>query len=462
MRALIAVIATAGLAACAPPPAAQRDAAAATVPGPDTAAAAYRVAGFLVQRTPPAFAGAVRFLPGPTADSTLAIVSLSLANNALTFHRAPTGFAAAYRVEASFTSPAGNRRMQSEEAVRVTTFAETRRSEESVIFQQTIALVPGEATVNLAVFDANGRRSSSDQQTVSVPAFAPGRAPALVPVYRATPRADARSPLDLVVNPVAQVSLAADTLRIYYEPEGPAEVTARIVDESGREAWRSQPAAGPGVFSVLPGELPPGRLRVEGFAPGSDTARVVVFAGSGDPWSGGSFVQVLDLLRYHKDAAAIAAMRAAPDTARTTLWRSFWKSSYPDGATAIHEGLASYFSRVRSANTQFSEGRTPGWLTDRGEVYIRFGEPETVTEIGGEMGGRSGGAGCAMSCGSLVWRYERPLPSFIFVFDARLGRYRLDAGSLRELQRYLGNQRSEPARAPVAKDPGLGRSLLPT
>src|SRR5438132_1234614 len=101
----------------------------------------------------PSFAGAlpfvasVRYLAGPTPDSTLALFSVSLTNQTLTFQRRGSEFVAEYHVEASFrtdsTSLVAVRQIGSDEQVRVHNFQETLRTDESVIYQQFVIVPPG-------------------------------------------------------------------------------------------------------------------------------------------------------------------------------------------------------------------------------------------------------------------------------------------------------------------------------
>ncbi|WNJ18080.1 GWxTD domain-containing protein [Pontibacter sp. G13] len=49
-----------------------------------------------------------------------------------------------------------------------------------------------------------------------------------------------------------------------------------------------------------------------------------------------------------------------------------WEKLFRDDPTSQME---SYYEKVFEADARFAEKRTPGWLTDRGKVFIQFGEP---------------------------------------------------------------------------------------
>jgi GWxTD domain-containing protein len=64
-----------------------------------------------------------------------------------------------------------------------------------------------------------------------------------------------------------------------------------------------------------------------------------------------------------------------PKEERKKFVEDFWKRRDPDPTTEENEFKMEYFNRIERANELFvSEGR-PGWLTDRGRIFILFGPP---------------------------------------------------------------------------------------
>jgi GWxTD domain-containing protein len=64
-----------------------------------------------------------------------------------------------------------------------------------------------------------------------------------------------------------------------------------------------------------------------------------------------------------------------PDAGKDGFVEEFWKRRDPDPETERNEYKAEYEDRLEKAGTFFrGEGR-PGWLTDRGRIYILFGPP---------------------------------------------------------------------------------------
>lgn len=67
---------------------------------------------------------------------------------------------------------------------------------------------------------------------------------------------------------------------------------------------------------------------------------------------------------------------ALPEGKRENFIEEFWKRRDPDPATAENEFRDEYLGRISQAERLFfGEGR-PGWLTDRGRIYVLFGPPD--------------------------------------------------------------------------------------
>ena len=78
-------------------------------------------------------------------------------------------------------------------------------------------------------------------------------------------------------------------------------------------------------------------------------------------------------------------MRRARGTDRVQLWQDFYHSTDPNPATPENEALDAYFSRVAIANQRFREPGSPGWRTDRGEVFITLGDPDEVHDQSAQL-----------------------------------------------------------------------------
>lgn len=68
-----------------------------------------------------------------------------------------------------------------------------------------------------------------------------------------------------------------------------------------------------------------------------------------------------------------------PDAEKPKFIEDFWKRRDPDPDTEENEFKIEYFNRIELATKQFASEGIPGWLTDRGRIYILFGPPTDKT-----------------------------------------------------------------------------------
>ena len=64
-----------------------------------------------------------------------------------------------------------------------------------------------------------------------------------------------------------------------------------------------------------------------------------------------------------------------PPSEREAFIAEFWKKRDPDPETEDNAFRDEYFRRIDQANRLFSDGGEPGWLQDRGRIYILLGPP---------------------------------------------------------------------------------------
>jgi GWxTD domain-containing protein len=81
-------------------------------------------------------------------------------------------------------------------------------------------------------------------------------------------------------------------------------------------------------------------------------------------------------VRYTITSEERRAFLALPPEAREAFIEDFWKRRDPTPATPENEYRTDYYNRIERANRLFSGGGAPGWLQDRGRVYITLGPPD--------------------------------------------------------------------------------------
>lgn len=122
-----------------------------------------------------------------------------------------------------------------------------------------------------------------------------------------------------------------------------------------------------------------------------------------------------------------------PDSEKEKFKQEFWKRRDPDPFTEENEFKVEYFDRMEQANELFRSEAKPGWLTDRGRIYILFGPPtyRDINPLGFDRFG---------PCKE-VWQYGNfPV---VFVDNNCLGTYHLvtyDLSNIRTLNlAYMHN-----------------------
>ena len=65
------------------------------------------------------------------------------------------------------------------------------------------------------------------------------------------------------------------------------------------------------------------------------------------------------------------------DEERDNFIGEFWRRRDPSPDTEENEYKDEYYERIAYANEHFSSGK-PGWLTDRGRIYVKWGKPNEI------------------------------------------------------------------------------------
>lgn len=113
------------------------------------------------------------------------------------------------------------------------------------------------------------------------------------------------------------------------------------------------------------------------------------------------------MMKYMLSASEMDSLLAIPDNmVKRNLFDQEWEAQY---AAESEAQMESYFKKIYAANERFEED-VPGWETDRGRIFVEYGEPgqeKTGVEIDGKMYHR--------------WTY--PEWSLTFLFEKRNQRY---------------------------------------
>ena len=352
--------------------------------------AVYQRMGRLAASGPLPFVGSVAMVAGQ-GDSTVVRIGLSFENHAFAFSREGTSFATRFRVDYTLAR-AGAAPIQAvrDEVVRVNTFPETQRSDESVIVEQGFLLLPGTYTLTVLVRDPASNAFSRAEQQLEVPAFRPGHLTAPILVYEARPRQRLGDSLMLVLNARGTVANGGgDSLLMYvegYQIAGARQVPVEVRDDRDSVIYHGDVAFQGGkpveahVVRLASDAPPLGELRVT-LGSGAEAKKISALVSFSRSWVVTNYDNLLALLRFFPYAPdRLSALRNAKPADRPRLWREFWSATDPVKETPENEALDQYFTRIAVANERFKDEGGPGWRTDRGEVFVTLGDPDQAIE----------------------------------------------------------------------------------
>jgi GWxTD domain-containing protein len=397
----------------------------------------YRSLGLVAGAGTIPFTASVSFLRAPSPDSTLTLLALSLPSRSLGFAREGDRYAAAYVARVQLRQGATVvRTIEATEQVRVPTFRETSRTDESIIWQQFLRLAPGRYTLTVSVKDESSIRSSSEEVTLEVPRLAPDGLTTAVPVYEAIPRQTVDSLPRLLARPRSTVVYGIDSLlALYIDAVGstpPSSVRVRAVGDAdivGLDTLVELPQRGAGRSTTV--GLPVNRLliginTIQVTAAGrTDTARTRVLVTLGEDVPIGTFDEMLAYLRWFTTPDQLKALRDADVADRATAWTAFLKATDPVPGTAEHEGLRDYFARIRTANLRFRDDAGAGWQSDRGTAFVALGDPDNIIDTGLLNPNER--------VRQQIWEYRELRIQLFFIDQTGFGRWRLSAQSRGDL-----------------------------
>jgi GWxTD domain-containing protein len=92
------------------------------------------------------------------------------------------------------------------------------------------------------------------------------------------------------------------------------------------------------------------------------------------------------------------------DTDRGAFIERFWRRRDPTPMTLVNEYRQLFWTRVREADEKFLDSPGPGWMTDRGKIYILYGPPDEIGEDVNAVAGMQATDGK----GFIRWTYLTP------------------------------------------------------
>lgn len=416
-----------------------------TDPGRDPTAI-YNQMGLIATGSPLSYVGKIAYFATRSPDTTMLLTSISIPNRMLSFVRDGDTYRAPYEVRLKLMRGTTEvKTIDASEIVRVATFKEVNRTDESVIFQNYFKIPPGDYTISFLVRDAASNRSATQEGAITVPRLSQGQLSTPLLVYEATRRSALDSVPRLLASPRSSAVFGRDsTVSVYLEAYGQQSrlpVSFVVQNDKGAVTWRDT------TVLERSGNLLSGAVRIPisrvGIgvanvtftrADATDTVRTPVFVSFGSDIPLLSYEDLIGQLRYYVAPDRLKTLREIPVEQRGQAWAAFLKSSDPAPATAEHEGLQTYFARLQQAQIRFRDdgsGRG-GWLADRAKVYVVLGEPDQLYEQ--TTNGPITRTSVSQRGRLQYWEYGQYRVRLIFYDDSGAGRWRLTPISETEFQ----------------------------
>lgn len=312
----------------------------------------------------------------------------------------------------------------------VGSFAESHDAETRIVTSRTFPVRPGRYRVKVQVKDLNGGRISAAEIMLPVTGLS-GSTLGLTDVIFGDCGTDTSGAEAFLANPSRRYAEDLDSFCI---ESAVLDLTGPMTDKRYRLRWRIKDESSHEIASaetLLVGDTAREfRLRpwVSDLFLGTYEMDLEVLEGK-RRWqqtglfeveavttpAGAQWTTLLEILEYVAHPGEVALLRkAGTPEERTAAWKSFWQKRDPTPGTERNETLIEFMRRIRYANAQY-QGIGPGWRTDQGRIYIKYGVPDQVEEIPASV----------TSYPTQIWHYYQLNRKFTFIDRDGFGRYAL-------------------------------------
>jgi GWxTD domain-containing protein len=310
-----------------------------------------------------------------------------------------------------------------ERRVVVPSFGASRSPNSAITERKVFALPPGRYQARVVVHDLNGDLKSTATQTIEIPDYS------RMPVGLSDLELGTVDSTGFTPTPTRRFGLEVDHLGIRVSlfdrraGDWPRKypLKYRILDEYGEEVVTGRQevtvarSAEPIVIRPPRTDLFVGRYSavIELAEAGSrwKVERSFEVEESGPP-RGREFALMLEPLSYIASNEEIQALRALPPEEQARGWEEFWRKRDPTPDTPRNEALIEFIRRVRHAERAF-QGFGPGWRSDMGRIYIKYGPPSQTESR----------PPSTTTPQLEIWFYTNPTREFVFADREGFGRY---------------------------------------
>ncbi|MFA7331402.1 MAG: GWxTD domain-containing protein [Candidatus Delongbacteria bacterium] len=135
----------------------------------------------------------------------------------------------------------------------------------------------------------------------------------------------------------------------------------------------------------------------------------------GEPGNPGDLDRAVEQLRYILPARRFRELQEALMSQKKALFDDFWRSVDPTPENEVNELMGEYYRRAEFADRRFSWSRFAGWRSDRGRIYMIYGDPDEVERSAGDLDEPAWER----------WSYEESGREFFFLDRLGFGDYQL-------------------------------------
>lgn len=129
-----------------------------------------------------------------------------------------------------------------------------------------------------------------------------------------------------------------------------------------------------------------------------------------------SYKDQIEQLRYVANQNEWRSLRAVPKADYQEAIERFWQVHDPTPGTIRNEARESFNARVITADERFTlHKRLKGWRSDRGRIYIKYGEPDEILAESQPLDEDP----------YIMWIYYKEKLEFIFTDSGGYGQYKL-------------------------------------
>ncbi len=364
---------------------------------------------------------------GSELDSLHLVVAASVQYDNLVFLRSDTGFTATFEFVASvFREGSGlvTERIRNVE-VNVSEYATTNSRTKNAVQVEEFVVPSGEYKVRVTMSSGSESKTrsrwegkvelhradpllrlsdiywASDDSTLSNL-----QVPRLVESF-VTTEEDARARVQLY-------SAGTDTIRIKWTIKGEKGATVAVLDDFAIPDSTIQTHEYDIDLSTLSAHRFTLEVEAQGNGRREFRSREFGVRIPGVPLSIHDLDLAIRQLKYVATGAETKQFRQATPQERERLFKEFWEKRDPTAGSIDNELMNEYYERVEYTNEKFS-GTREGWESDRGRIFILYGEPTDIDSHPFEAGSRP----------YEIWYYSHLARRFVFVDYGGFGDYTL-------------------------------------